>query len=248
MQTTFVSSLALFLAIGTVSAAPLTTIEVSKRATAQCPITGPSTIGAYTYMGCMTEATSSRTLDLARLNQPYMTLELCATFCESQGYPLMGTEYSTECYCGTYPRGDAISISDAQCNMPCGEDPSEMCGAGSRLSVYAYSNYTAPVIPTIPGYTYKGCYTEPSNTRALGSASYVDYDGMTVEMCQSFCSGKGYSMFGIEYEGECWCANSLASGSALAPAGDTECHSTCPGDYTQLACGAASRLNVYKKV
>jgi hypothetical protein len=70
---------------------------------------------------------------------------------------------------------------------------------------------------------------------------------MTVEICQVFCNAKGFSMFGLEDAGECWCGNSLTSGSVLAVNGDSECTDTCPGNYRELACGDANRLNVYKK-
>lgn len=248
MKSSVIHSIALFLAIGNVAAAPLAEVaEVAERDNSQCPIVGPPTYGLYEYVGCMTEASSSRTLDLSTTSSSEMTLEVCAAYCASKGLPLMGTEYSSECYCGTYPRGDAVAARDTECNMDCGGDPFEVCGGPSRLSLYAFKNYTAPIIPAISGYTYQGCYTEPSSVRALASASYADYTGMTVGKCQSFCSAKGYSIFGLEYAGECWCANSLASASVLATGGDSECTSTCPGDYTQLACGASSRLSVYKK-
>ncbi len=77
----------------------------------------------------------------------------------------------------------------------------EYCGAGNRLNVYALSNYTTPTIPrTIDNYKYAGCYTEPSNGRALPSASNVDYNAMTLNTCAAFC--RGYNFFGVEYAGE----------------------------------------------
>lgn len=37
--------------------------------------------------------------------------------------------------------------------------------------------------------------------RALAGAQYVDYVGMTLEICASNCAGTTY--FGVEYGGEC---------------------------------------------
>lgn len=211
------------------------------------PYSAP-TINGYRYYGCMTEAlatASTRSFNLATLVNDSMTPTMCSAFCASKGLPIFGLEYGTECYCGTYPRATTVPKLDDDCTMACGGSSGITCGGRSLLDVYAWKNYTTPVVPTISGFTYKGCYTEPSSVRALGSASLVDYVSMTVEKCAAFCTSKKYSMFGLEYAGECWCANSLASGSVLATGGDAECASTCPGDYTQLACGDSNRLNVY---
>jgi hypothetical protein len=54
---------------------------------------------------------------------------------------------------------------------------------------------------TVGAYSYLGCYTEGTNTRALSSASFYNYTGMTIEQCSSDCSA--YDYFGVEYGGEC---------------------------------------------
>lgn len=85
--------------------------------------------------------------------------------------------------------------------MACGGSKSEICGGSSRLSTYAISSYVAPFIPqTFAGYLYGGCYTESTTGRALASATKVDYNLMTLDICASFC--KGYTMWGVEYGGE----------------------------------------------
>lgn len=208
-------------------------------------------INGYTYFGCMTDSSATsntRSFNLASLVDNAMTPKMCSTFCASKGLPIFGVEYGTECWCGTYPRATSTPVADETCAMACGGDSSITCGGRTLLDTYRWANYTEPTIPTIANYVYKGCYTEPSSVRALASASLVDYTAMTVEKCAAFCSGKKYTMFGLEYAGECWCANSLSAGSVIAPNGDAECSSTCPGNYTQLACGDASRLNVYALV
>jgi hypothetical protein len=175
-----------------------------------------------------------------------MTNEMCASYCGGLKYPLFGTEYGTECFCGTYNRKGSVPAPASDCKMACAGSATQKCGAGNRLSVYAVSNYTAPSIPsTVAGYAYAGCYTESTTGRALASATKVDYSAMTLDTCAAFC--KGYSMFGVEYAGECRCGNTLGAGSVVAPGGDAECTTTCPGNYTQLACGAGKRFNLYKQ-
>jgi hypothetical protein len=212
------------------------------------PIPSPA-IGPYVYEGCQNEVKNARTLNLGSLvDFTGMTVEKCEAYCSGLGHPLFGLEYSSECYCGTYFVYNSTTANEHDCTMPCVGDSTETCGGPSLLSVYAWSNYTQPSIPHIVnGYEYSGCYIEAAhNNRALTGATLVDYVGMTVEKCAAFCSEGSFTIFGLEYSGECYCGNSMASTSTVSPAGDSDCKDTCPGDYTQLACGDALRLSVYK--
>jgi hypothetical protein len=101
--------------------------------------------------------------------------------------------------------------------MLCDGNADEYCGAGDRLDVYqldgsisssttssatssASATATGPVhVPTAGPYVWIGCYTEATNSRALDSDTLVNYDTMTVEMCEAFCAGGSYTMFGVEY-------------------------------------------------
>ncbi len=53
------------------------------------------TVGAYTFVGCQTEATTGRALSDKTYADDAMTLDSCATFCS--GYTYFATEYSREC-------------------------------------------------------------------------------------------------------------------------------------------------------
>ncbi|KAH6680685.1 WSC domain-containing protein [Halenospora varia] len=102
---------------------------------------------------------------------------------------------------------------------------------------------TAPVPkPTIGPFTYLGCRTEGTSSRALTGAASYDYNGMTLEICASLCSGWKY--FGVEYGGECYCGNEFNTGAVPAPEGERGCSFTCPGDKWEL-CGAGNRLTSY---
>jgi len=92
----------------------------------------------------------------------------------------------------------------------------------------------------VAGWTYYGCQTEATNTRALNSKSTA-YDTMTLESCASDCAG--YTYFGTEYGRECYCGNSFSAGSVVAPASD--CSFACAGNSKEI-CGAGNRLSVYK--
>lgn len=102
---------------------------------------------------------------------------------------------------------------------------------------------TGPVIKshiTAGNWTYNGCHTEATSTRALNSLHYVNYTSMTLELCAITC--KGYKFFGVEYGGECYCGNSFQAGSTVV--GDSDCGFACPGDKREF-CGAGNRLSCF---
>lgn len=201
------------------------------------------TVSPYSLVGCWTEGNGVRALSQASTVSDKMTLEACATFCKSFKY--FGTEYGSECYCGSYLAETSKTAPGQDCNMPCSGDAYQYCGgSGGRLELYQNPNITTgnPEQPAAAGnFVLVGCQTEGNATRAL-SGSLVAQDDMTNEVCAGLC--KDYEYFGTEYGRECYCGNALASSSLVAPA--AECRMLCAGSNTQY-CGAGDRLSVYKK-
>ncbi|KAM0285986.1 hypothetical protein ACHAQH_001175 [Verticillium albo-atrum] len=93
---------------------------------------------------------------------------------------------------------------------------------------------------TMGPYNLVSCWSEPPAARALTGASFA-YDGMTLESCLSNCTGFDY--WGTEYGRECYCGDTLHSGSAAAPLAD--CGMPCSGDGTQY-CGGGNRIELYR--
>ncbi|KAJ7738795.1 glycosyl hydrolase catalytic core-domain-containing protein [Mycena metata] len=98
---------------------------------------------------------------------------------------------------------------------------------------------------TLPaGWSYVGCKVDVGN-RILVAASQVSSSN-TPQTCIAFCSGKGYSMAGVEFAQECWCGSSYNPiAGTVQSAADSDCSSACTGDSTQT-CGGASRIQVYQ--
>lgn len=66
---------------------------------------------------------------------------------------------------------------------------------------------------------------------------------MTNELCISACQSRGYSLAGLEFGQECWCGNSLAATSTMAPMAD--CMGLhCVGNVSEF-CAMGKRLLVY---
>ncbi|EHK27347.1 uncharacterized protein TRIVIDRAFT_73257 [Trichoderma virens Gv29-8] len=200
------------------------------------------TVGAYTLVGCWTEGQGDRALGQAATQAADMTNEACAAFCSNYRY--FGTEYGDECYCGSFLSTSSATAPLADCNMPCGGDQFEYCGASNRLELYINPNITGgePEQPAAAGdFVFIGCQTEGNNTRALTGAATAT-GTMSNEACATFCDGFAY--FGTEYGSECYCGDTLAPSSLKAPASD--CNMLCSGNDLEF-CGAGNRLSLYNK-
>jgi hypothetical protein len=135
-----------------------------------------------------------------------MTLEMCMSNCE--GYNYWGTEYGIECFCGNSIGPDSEEAPLAECDMACGGDATQFCGAGSRIELYSTTatvstpSPTATLArePTVGVYSHLGCWKEGVGARALDAKATASPD-MTLEMCGDFCSD--YTYFGAEYANEC---------------------------------------------
>lgn len=69
---------------------------------------------------------------------------------------------------------------------------------------------------------------------------------MTVETCVDFCSGKGFSVAGLEFGRECYCANSIPADSAPVPGYMGNCMTPCAGDAGEY-CGGGGTISLYQK-
>ncbi|KAM7207748.1 WSC domain containing protein [Naviculisporaceae sp. PSN 640] len=202
--------------------------------------TRPTPPTSYSYRGCYAEPAQGRALTGLMTGTDDMTVAKCASFCGSAGYSHFGLEYYRE------------SAPEADCQFPCAGDASEKCGGDWRLNVYqlgpaapvASSSSSSSSTPTpsagVSTYISEGCYTEASGMRALSDVSFYD-DALTVEKCATICSS--YTWFGLEYGRECYCGNTINSGSV--PTESSDCSFSCAGNSAQK-CGAGNRLNMYR--
>ena len=119
----------------------------------------------WTYRGCYIDNANGRILENQQPDDDTLTIESCISTCKGLGYSVAGAEYSVQCSCSDYISNGGALTTDSDCDMTCGGDSSEECGAGSRLSVYATGNLTVYPVPApkttgLSGnWEYMGCYT-----------------------------------------------------------------------------------------
>jgi hypothetical protein len=128
--------------------------------------------------------------------------------------------------------------------MACGGNSSQQCGGPSRLSVYNNTAYVMPVVvPSVGAYQMTACYSDSTTARAFNSYVWTSPNTMTVEACVNTCSSRNYQYAGVEYGGECYCGNTIASTSL--PIELSTCQENfCNGNMTEY-CGGSKALLVY---
>lgn len=201
----------------------------------------------YTYLGCYSDTKPGGRL---LPNQQYADANnnngRCQTACQGKGTVFAGTEYQTECYCGSTPPPDTYKASEVQCNFACSGDQTQNCGGpGGYINIYYdATRYTPGSTTTTPGgggggggggattppatsgpvvvqtaglFSYLGCYTEATQGRALsGLQNPQGVAGATLTVETCAAACKAYTYMGVEYSGECYCGNTFGAGSVLA--------------------------------
>ncbi|KAI6128107.1 copper radical oxidase-like protein [Pisolithus croceorrhizus] len=211
----------------------------------------PSLSGGWTYGGCYVDNANGRVLG-DELDSNDMTVESCVAHCTADSFTIAGLEYSTQCFCGNELIDGAIKAPDSDCNMACGGNATEACGAGNRLSVYTSTgNITILPVPTpltsgLPGHwVYQGCLAEPAPGSHLFAYENDWTNNNTVEACLNQCAAFGYPAAGLEYGEQCFCGDisDVVDNNGTFVSG-SECNMPCSGDPAHL-CGANNLMSAY---
>ncbi|KAK3337627.1 WSC domain-containing protein [Cercophora scortea] len=190
----------------------------------------PAVVLGTTYLGCFVDQ-GPRVLPSNLLGADDLTAAKCKAHCA--GYAVFGLEYGRECWCGnSFPTTKAPA---EDCSFPCSGNSAEICGASSRINVWA-----VPATPSYVGdFLYFGCFADNGSQHTLTGEVYYN-SAMTLDKCAAFCHN--YPKFGVEYGSQCFCGSEVEQ----IPRPQAECGMACGGDALQL-CGDANRLNIYSK-
>lgn len=101
-----------------------------------------------------------RTINSADTTDAKMTNEMCTQFCFGKGFPYAGTEYTSECYCGSSLATGGVQAPAADCGMTCGGNATQPCGGPGRLTLWKTSQVAGPSVnPGVNGWVSGGCYS-----------------------------------------------------------------------------------------
>ncbi|KIW14365.1 hypothetical protein PV08_07147 [Exophiala spinifera] len=114
----------------------LTTSSSSSTAIASPTSTTPvSSNPSWSYSGCFTDTVFPRSLpEWSNFNGPTMTNDACISYCDKAGFPVAGTEYAGQCFCGTST--PTPQLTEDKCNMACTGAADQVCGGPGALSVW----------------------------------------------------------------------------------------------------------------
>jgi hypothetical protein len=137
--------------------------------TTALPTSFPS---GWAYQGCWVDGVNGRILDYQQPDNQALTLQSCVDTCTGLGYTIAGAEWSIQCFCDDYiENGGVLATAQTDCDMPCGGNSAEICGAGNRMSIYSIGSpkvLEPPAVQTtdLPtDWVYSGClqsvYTAP---------------------------------------------------------------------------------------
>jgi hypothetical protein len=199
--------------------------------------------GNWSLAGCFTDVSTARTLAATASASDNMTVETCISFCDAGGFIFAGVEFGKECYCDSTIQIPGGRAPQSDCSQPCAGNPSELCGASGRLTVFASGAPSPKLLPApTTGWTYQGCLTDNTANRTLPVPINVPV-GVTAETCTAACqSAAGYTHAGLENGHECWCGN--VTNTIAQHVGDDDCRAVCSADHREY-CGNANRLALY---
>ncbi|KAF8169268.1 copper radical oxidase [Mycena galopus ATCC 62051] len=205
----------------------------------------------WAYVGCFVDNANGRVLTVENDNTN-LTMELCVASCAAQNFTIAGGEFSTQCFCGNELIDGATPAAESDCNLGCGGNLTQACGAGNRLSVYSTTpNITILPIPipqnsSIPGsWSYQGCLAEADGARVFPWEIDSFTANNSATTCLSQCAAFGYTAGGMEFGFQCFCgdvSDVIAANVTLQD--EDSCDLACPGDPIFL-CGGGDRIQYY---
>eukprot|EP00752_Nemacystus_decipiens_P013637 g12090.t1 len=98
----------------------------------------------YGHVGCFHDMGHDRVLGDVLRDADSMTTEVCFDYCTELGAAFMATQWAEECWCSPdggldYNRHNGTIGVNAECDMPCTGDGTEMCGGYWTFDLYELS-------------------------------------------------------------------------------------------------------------
>ena len=191
------------------------------------PPVNPSTISDYRPLGCYTEASDNNRALIFQQNvsSSALTTEICLSSCKAMGMPYAGTEYSGECFCGTFLNPGSVPTTSDQCNMPCSGDSSETCGGSRILNVY----YASDLVSSQP------CGSAPPPPMCSGSVygyapgASTTFDSLNIDNSWGWVIAGTPAIQGTLYDGAG--GNDISQGNAVGSLAIAQAGSTLSVTY-----------------
>lgn len=197
----------------------------------------------WSSLGCYTDSTSARGLQLDSYASDDMTEGKCIGYCDSKGCLYAGVEYGRECRCDNYIHLPSTETNASECNFHCAGASGEQCGGSNRMNIFTNGGAAPVENPGVDGFHSLGCYTDKQTARTLSTYLPISDGVVFVRNCIELCQSRGFPFCGIEYGCECYGGYGILNNAQ--PADSASCDMPCTGNKTEK-CGGSSRINLYQ--
>ncbi|KAI9361684.1 hypothetical protein DFJ73DRAFT_639190 [Zopfochytrium polystomum] len=219
------------------------------------------TTSTWSVLGCLYDAVNGAPRTLPVGLGAGFSVSTCTDLAAFRGYRYAGLEYGGECWAGNeFHNITIVTAPSGDCTMSCNANPSQICGGGNRLSGYYLASYTLLPTPTTQALDPTPApppLNLPTGVSVLGTGCMLDAVGgvprtfshafgtnNSIAACAASAQSAGYTLFGLEYGGECW-ADSEFRNTTNVDAPGSDCSFPCTADATQT-CGAGGRLSTFR--
>ncbi|KAL2754797.1 hypothetical protein ACRALDRAFT_1064600 [Sodiomyces alcalophilus JCM 7366] len=118
---------------------PAATVEPIRILDARAPQPSTASLADYSAIGCFQHG-SNNILTITSVNDSGMTPQLCRNICSVESASIFGVEWGMRCYCGNEIEPFAVQAADEECTATCYGATSYVCGARSRINIYAHTD------------------------------------------------------------------------------------------------------------
>ncbi len=203
------------------------------------PVIAPAGISS---LGCWADSASPRAF-IQNIAGVTYTITTCAAAAKSAGYQYMGLQNGGECWASNNLAEVKQYGASTHCTTVCQAAAGSTCGGPWANAVYTTGGTaTAPTTTTtvtVAKFSGLGCWTD-GNPRAMS----MNYAGLThtADTCYVAAMTGRYKYFALQYGGECWASNDLASTKRYGVS--SQCTMACRADATAV-CGGNNANQVY---
>ncbi|XP_036601701.1 WSC domain-containing protein 2 [Trichosurus vulpecula] len=202
---------------------------------------GKKAVTKAKYVGCYLDNPSRRALrGLSFFDYKKMTVFRCQDSCAERGYLYAGLEFGAECFCGHKIQG--ANASQAECNMECKGEKSNICGGVNRLSIYRLE-LAQESARRYGSAIFRGCFHRPDNL-SLALPVTAMMLNMSVDKCVDFCTEKEYPLAALGGKA-CHCGFPNTRFRLHDQEDEQLCAQKCGGEEYE-SCGTANYFIVYQ--
>jgi len=190
------------------------------------------------YMGCYADNYGCNSLSCRDISGAQLitagaitSITSCVDFCSGLGYPWLGVQAGTQCFCGdSYNHYGNSTLCTIAGGYLCSSG--DQCGGWWANGVYSTG--------------FVGCWTETSvpGKHDLPYQYASSWSNLTVAICRNGCDAHGYAYAAMQNGHDCFCGNGFGNKTLLVVQAGGDCKTACAGNSAEY-CGGSSHNSIF---